>query len=228
MIGFGINAYGIDISVAAFNRIPLSDRKRFSVGSAANLPFKASTFTVVSDITVIHHVSYDMQEMMGKEIASILSNGGYWLLLEHLTPDGKSANDVSWPGVYPRSLKEWKQFMISNGMDILAAHRFHYMPLTRSIMNRFEAIEKMYVKYRKANLAKQNNQAHLNPSQINSALPQAFWTPSKRHRIYAEFKSLFLNAPMVVDFFIGLLWERKKGSHIAILAQKIAAIQNAV
>jgi ubiquinone/menaquinone biosynthesis C-methylase UbiE len=224
----GMKAHGIDISIAAINRIPSVERKLLGVGSAAFLPFRDDTFTLVSDVTVIHHLPYDTQEIIGKEISRVLSDGGCWLLLEHLAPDGKSSKDVSWQGVYPRSFEEWKRFMTSNRMKIIAARRLHYTPLTRSILNRFEAMEKIYVKYRKDKLSGKISPTRSYQSPDNSSQSQQHWTPSRRHKAYARIKSMFLNIPMGIDFFIGLLLERKKGSHIAILAQKAAATSTPV
>lgn len=119
----GATATGIDFStdaVAACVAAGLDARH----ASAAHLPFADRSFDLVTSITVLLHLPYDLKDRAVAEIARVLRPGGTALLLESTWADDPS------PHVYGLTIAEWRDLFAAHGLQ-LGYREAHYFNLMR-------------------------------------------------------------------------------------------------
>lgn len=118
----GARATGIDFSpdaVASCVAAGLDARQ----ASVAELPFEDNAFDLVTSITVLLHLPYELKDRAAAEIARVLRPGGTALLLESTW-----AADPS-PHVYALDIAGWRDLFARHGMTLgyREAHYFNIM-----------------------------------------------------------------------------------------------------
>jgi SAM-dependent methyltransferase len=96
----GYHATGID-STASMLRVArqLKTNAPLVLGEAYRLPFPNARFDLVSDITVVQHISASLQPQALAEIVRVIRPGGRLILMELIQGDG--------PLLFPRSPADW-------------------------------------------------------------------------------------------------------------------------
>jgi SAM-dependent methyltransferase len=81
------------------------------VGLAQSLPFSDSVFDCLSDITVVQHISYDLQSTALREMVRVLRPGGRMILLELTRGQGSH--------IFPRPPRDWITEVESHGTTLI-------------------------------------------------------------------------------------------------------------
>ena len=82
-----------------------------TVGLAQSLPFSDSMFDCLSDITVVQHISYDLQPTALREMVRVLRPGGRMILLELTRGQGSH--------IFPRPPRDWISEVESHGTTLI-------------------------------------------------------------------------------------------------------------
>lgn len=119
----GATTTGIDFAQDAVESCTAQhlDARRASV---TELPFEDGVFDVVSSITVLLHLPYDMKEQAVAEIARVLRPDGRALLIESTWKSDPSAH------VYGVALEDWQRLFAARGLK-LRYRAGHYFNLFR-------------------------------------------------------------------------------------------------
>jgi ubiquinone/menaquinone biosynthesis C-methylase UbiE len=213
------HVFGLDLSFNALKSYTREPSFSLINGSAANLPFHSSCIHLVTSVTVIQHLGYDLQNQAGDEISCVVKKEGYWLLLEHLAPFGLKASDVCWEGLFPRSADEWTAFVKSRGFEIIASQKFQYLPFMQMVINLTNHLEK----WRKnmSSHAQTAATGHSNSFADKNEMPQKTNRSSFRLKVYRKLKSLAIDLSLIPDFILSLFLGKTRGTHLALLAKKI-------
>jgi ubiquinone/menaquinone biosynthesis C-methylase UbiE len=103
-----------------------------TVGLAYDLPFSDAVFDVLSDITVLQHIPYDLQSKALQEMVRVLRPGGRIILLELLR--GHDSH------IFPRQPKEWVQEVESCGTRLVRRVGHEYFFLDRLFVQFAQAL----------------------------------------------------------------------------------------
>lgn len=118
----GLAARGFDVSPAMVERArELAPGVEFEVASATELPLPSASQSVVTCVTVLHHLSYDQQAEAVSELSRVLAPGGSCIaaVLLNRLPSGK------W--CYPRSKRGWEGLFREHGLRAVT-HRGEEFP----------------------------------------------------------------------------------------------------
>ncbi|MFN8371929.1 MAG: class I SAM-dependent methyltransferase [Anaerolineae bacterium] len=119
---YGARVTGIDLSPVAVE----SCRKQgfeAHVGSIEKMPFEDESFAVVTSITVLLHLPYDLKQRAVGEIARVVKKGGRVLLLEGTWRDPS-------PHVFSLLVSEWEALFAEVGLRMV--HKSgHYFNIAR-------------------------------------------------------------------------------------------------
>lgn len=111
--------------------------------SAADLPFEDASFDMVTSITVLLHLPYEMKAQAVAEIARVLRPGGTALLLESTWSGDPSAH------VYGVDVAGWRQLFAQHGMSAgySEAHYFNIVRRHLSLRVPFHDAISIYADY---------------------------------------------------------------------------------
>ena len=108
----GFSPVGVD---ATFGMLRIARSHQASVpllvGMAQSLPFSDSVFDCLSDITVVQHISYDLQSTALREMVRVLKPGGRMILLELTRGQGSH--------IFPRPPRDWISEVESHGTALI-------------------------------------------------------------------------------------------------------------
>ena len=117
----GFSPIGVD---ATFGMLSIARSHRTTaplfVGLASRLPFGDAAFDAVSDITVVQHIAYELQQKALQEMVRVLRPGGRMILLELIR--GKGSH------IFPRPPLEWIRVAESCGTNLIKCfgHEFFF------------------------------------------------------------------------------------------------------
>jgi ubiquinone/menaquinone biosynthesis C-methylase UbiE len=96
----GVRAVGLDATQDMLRRAITGGLKSPLVAARAQkLPFQDSTFDLVSDVTVVQHISSPEQQGVLNEMVRVLRPGGHLLLIELIKGEA--------PHIFPRNPQDW-------------------------------------------------------------------------------------------------------------------------
>jgi len=95
-------------------------------GPAQSLPFRDSTFDLVSAVTVVQHIPAAEQPQSLREMARVVRPGGHVFLLELLRGSG--------PHVFPHRLDEWRAIEEAAGLSLIKYGGQEYLLLDRALV----------------------------------------------------------------------------------------------
>jgi SAM-dependent methyltransferase len=142
-------------------------------GLAYDLPFPNAVFDLLSDITVVQHIPYELQAKAMHEMVRVLRPGGRLILLELLR--GQDSH------IFPRQTKEWIREVESCGATLLKCFGQEFFFLDRLLV-RFAHI-----------LSRQKGKSAVG---ARSAMPPASPADSAARRLYWNVRrmTVFLSA----------------------------------
>jgi len=109
---FGFRATGVD-ATASMLRVAreLKTTAPLVAGEAYRLPFPDARFDLVSDITVVQHITASLQPQALGEMVRVIRPGGCLILMELIRGEG--------PLLFPRSPRDWIEQAASCGAKLV-------------------------------------------------------------------------------------------------------------
>jgi ubiquinone/menaquinone biosynthesis C-methylase UbiE len=135
---------GIDLSEEAVSACRSKELEAV-VGSVTQLPFESNAFDVVTSITVLLHLPFDLKPLAIAEIARVTKPCGKAILME-------STHDDDAPHVYSWSVEKWQKEFEKHDMKLsfCSAHQFtlfnRYIPSIRILRPILDFV-KIYLDY---------------------------------------------------------------------------------
>jgi ubiquinone/menaquinone biosynthesis C-methylase UbiE len=117
-----------------------------------HLDFEDSYFDLVTSVTVLHHIPYEMQKEVIKEIARVTKNGRHILILESI-----NTNSIL-PTMFANAPARWTELFEENGCKKLASVGHEYIPLI-SAANRLSHLYRHSIKHEKSTSAREHHTA---------------------------------------------------------------------
>lgn len=113
------NACGIDFSGEAVDYCKKKGLEAYEE-SATQLHFEDNTFDMITSITVLLHLPYEIKQQAIAEIKRTLKPGGIAILIENTFDDPA-------PHVYSQPVSKWAEMFKAEGMDMIhaSAHCFN-------------------------------------------------------------------------------------------------------
>jgi SAM-dependent methyltransferase len=206
----GYRTYGFDISVSALGAA--ATRGRCINATLEASPFRDGSFAAISTITVLQHTPPHIQIEAAAALGALVRHGGYWLMIEHVC----DKPGQQWPGMYPRTVDQWKTYVEQAGFDILRAGCFQYTPVLRWWVDRFSAFEKRLVR----RSAAQSSSSEASPAPGDQRLPHSVRSRRRARHAYLVAKRLVCDGALIVDSALNARHAADRGSHLALIARK--------
>jgi len=121
---FGFRAIGVDATVSMLRVArALKTTAPLVTGEARRLPFPDARFDLVSDITVVQHITASMQPQAVGEMMRVIRPGGCLILMELIRGEG--------PLLFPKTPREWITLAASCGARLVGWFGQEYRLLDR-------------------------------------------------------------------------------------------------
>jgi len=217
----GWQTFGMDLSPHAFTNEIDKRGIGFSAGNITFLPFREKSLDWVSHVTVVQHIPKDLHEPAFDEIKRILKPGGFWLLMEHFSRD----DNTVWEGVFPRTIKDWRNQMEKRGFEVVLIEKFQFLPILKRVTHFFTWIEKIRRSIRFPSEKIRNPETSLSGGKNEKVDTFATTTGSRkislRRAIYLYSKKFLIDSAMIGDTLPNLFMGNRRGSHVGILGRRI-------
>lgn len=118
---YGVDIVGIDLSEEAVSKCGKKGLRAYT-GSIADMDmFQKQEFDMVTSITVLLHLPYDIKKNAIEEIGRVLKKGGKAILIENTWDDPS-------PHVFSYSVDEWEKVFKECGMKMIhcSGHCFNF------------------------------------------------------------------------------------------------------
>lgn len=104
-------------------------------GRAQELPFRDAAFDLVSDVTVVQHISSSEQGGVLKEMSRVLRPGGYLLLIELI--EGEA------PHIFSRSPQDWMETAAEAGLTFVFWEGQEFLLLDQIFVNALRVMRRL-------------------------------------------------------------------------------------
>lgn len=144
---------------------------------AQKLPFQDGAFDLVSDVTVVQHISSSDQEGVLKEMVRVLRPGGHLLLIELIKGEA--------PHIFPRSPKGWIEAASATGLKSIYTEGQEYLLFDQGVVQVVQGIR--YLAGRKvANLLPPQNAASTAQGKTGSLGRAMYWAARRIACMFSE------------------------------------------
>jgi ubiquinone/menaquinone biosynthesis C-methylase UbiE len=124
LLGRGLKVTAIDSNEEMIERnIKLFPQINFKKMHITYLDFEDNYFDLVTSVTVLHHIPYETQKEVIKEITRVTKDGKHILILESTNTNSAA------PSMFANSLTRWTELFRENGCKKLASVGYEYIPL---------------------------------------------------------------------------------------------------
>jgi ubiquinone/menaquinone biosynthesis C-methylase UbiE len=160
----GFSPVGVDATIGML-RIARSQRTTGPLAAALayNLPFSSDVFDCISDITVLQHIPYRLQQDALREMIRVLKPGGRIILFELIRGAGLH--------IFPREPQDWTREVESCGASLIGCFGQEYF-----------FADRLFVRLAKTLSGRKGNQAgqvqaisHDSSSMENSLTRRIYW-----------------------------------------------------
>ena len=118
---YGAKVVGVDLSLEAVNECKKKGFEAFEADISNLNKIEKGAFDVVTSITVLLHLPYDVKSKAISEVARVVKEGGKVILIEN------TWNDPS-PHVFSQTLEQWEDEFQQNDMKLIhhSGHCFNF------------------------------------------------------------------------------------------------------